>query len=79
MKQKANIVHISGYSLREHPDLDVVDHKGRPLGKQYNDWEHVCWGDPSKGLLGRIPRALLEAYKTHGDRTHFVWSTGLNS
>jgi hypothetical protein len=76
VRDKISIVHVSGYSLRQHPDLDVVDHTGQRVKSQYGDWEQVCWGDVSKGLLGRIPRALLEAYKTSSENTFIVWSTG---
>lgn len=69
------IVHINGYSLGEDPrHSGVVDHAGQEKERRFGDWEHVCWGDPEKGLLGRIPTALRLARDIGADK--IVWSTG---
>ena len=70
-----HIVHVSGYALAQHPQLHyVVDREGQPATGKFGDWEHVCWGDPSSGALGRIPTALWYARQVAADR--LVWSTG---
>ena len=69
------IVHVNGYSLAENPHQSgVVDHEGDAKEVRFRDWEHVCWGDPEKGLLGRIPTALRLARDINA--TKIVWSTG---
>lgn len=64
MASIATVVHYNGYSLRELPGG----------GGNFADWEKVCWGDPGKGLMGRIPTALLIALAQ--DASLILWSTG---
>lgn len=41
---------------------------------QASDWEKIAWGDPEKGVLGRVPKALLVAIE-HKSELIF-WGTG---
>lgn len=38
------------------------------------DFEHVIWGDPKTGRLGRVPMALYVALREKAD--HVLWGTG---
>jgi hypothetical protein len=69
------LVHVNGLSLADDPRLTgVVNQHNEPMQGKFGDWEKVCWGDPAKGLLGRIPTALRLARDINADR--IVWSTG---
>jgi hypothetical protein len=37
-------------------------------------WQRVVWGNPKKGVLGRVPKAIVEALKN--DASLIVFSTG---
>ena len=45
---------------------------GYGLGQ--SDWEYTMWGDVGRGLLGRIPTALLLIDRRHPDL--IIWNTG---
>jgi hypothetical protein len=54
--------------------MEAYDQAGTRLAGRFGDWEEVCWGDPKRGALGRIPMSLLLARTIH---THWIiWSTG---
>jgi hypothetical protein len=67
------IVHCSGYSLAEKRS-GAVDRAGKPVAARFNDWDEVCLGDPRRGTLGRIPKALRVANRTEAEC--IIWSTG---
>jgi|GEM_PF-2081625 len=72
------IVHVSGYSLAADPCLSGVTTKdGRLAEWPHKDWEHVCWGIPARGVLGRIPMGLWAAHRFRADS--LVWSSGSTS
>lgn len=68
------IVHCSGYSLEMNPELDAVEKKTGAQKPKFSDWEHVCWGDETRQLMGRIPMTLWLA-KNIGAK-HVIWSSG---
>ena len=41
---------------------------------QATGWEDIVWGDPEKGILGRIPKALQVAHDRRADLIY--WGTG---
>jgi hypothetical protein len=70
----AKVVHCNGYSLAEDPRIPRDKLDCAPTEGRYSDWEHVCWGDPNIGALGRIPMTLWLA--RHVDASLIIWSTG---
>lgn len=69
------IVHVSGYTLAQLEDVaSVVVSKGATVAGTYKDWSAVCWGDPERGQLGRIPMGLWAARCFSASK--IVWSTG---
>jgi hypothetical protein len=53
---------------------NVKDARGNEVRGGFRDWDFVCLGDAQKGLLGRIPIALLLAVRLPAER--LIWSTG---
>jgi hypothetical protein len=70
-----HVIHCSGYSIAENPELPwVVDIKKQSKKGNFGDWEHVCIGDGLYGDRGRIPTALVLAGFLEADC--LIWSTG---
>ncbi|MDR3570872.1 MAG: hypothetical protein P4L81_01595 [Candidatus Pacebacteria bacterium] len=70
------IVHVSGYSLAEYPELTGVSYKdGTPGNGRFHDWDYVCWGEPARGAMGRIPMAIWYA-RCIARADQIIWSTG---
>jgi hypothetical protein len=70
----AKVVHCNGYSLAEDPRIPRNELWCISTEGTHGDWEHVCWGDPNMGALGRIPMTLWLA--RHVDANLIIWSTG---
>ncbi|MEK7101814.1 MAG: ElyC/SanA/YdcF family protein [Patescibacteria group bacterium] len=41
---------------------------------QAEGWENIIWGNPEKGILGRVPKGIFEALKWNSDI--MIFSTG---
>ena len=68
------VIHCNGYSLAEDPRIPRAHLQSISTEGRYGDWEHVCWGDPNRGALGRIPMTLWLARQV--DANLVIWSTG---
>lgn len=54
--KKLVLLHVSGYSAAQ----------------EHQDTETVCWGDPERALLGRVPMAILKALEVRPNK--IIWS-----
>lgn len=68
------VVLCNGYSLLEDHRIPRDQLEGILSEGTHGDWEHVMWGDPARGLMGRIPTALWAARRLEADM--IIWSTG---
>jgi len=63
------------------PQAACNEHKVAVLVHGYHlqafDWERVVWGDPAKGLLGRVPQGILVADQF--DANLIIFGTGASS
>jgi DUF218 domain len=68
-------IHCSGYNLAERsPHIKTKNRQGKIIEEKFFDWDVVCLGDHTRGLLGRITMCIRLAECLRPECV--IWSTG---